>query len=54
LLSTLDDSDAENIILITANILDIYTVFKDTKNIKIYIDKLIYLMNNYIDVEKKL
>lgn len=52
LLSTLDDNDTEKIILITANILDIYTVLKDTKNIKTYIDKLIYLMNNYNEVEK--
>jgi tetratricopeptide (TPR) repeat protein len=52
LLSTLDDSDIEKIILITANILDIYTVLKDTNNMKVYIDKLIYLMNNYNEVEK--
>lgn len=52
LVSTLDHNDSENRILITANILDLYTVLNDTKNIKIYIDKLISLMNNYNDTEK--
>ncbi|MEG1254847.1 helix-turn-helix transcriptional regulator [Clostridium sp.] len=52
MLSTLDYNDTENIILITGNILDIYTVLKDTKNVRIYIDKLIYLMNNYSEVEE--
>ncbi|MEG1255517.1 helix-turn-helix transcriptional regulator [Clostridium sp.] len=51
ILSSLDYNDTENIILITGNILDIYTVLKDTKNIRVYIDKLIYLMNNYSEVE---
>ncbi|MBL4937722.1 helix-turn-helix transcriptional regulator [Clostridium sp. YIM B02515] len=52
LLKTLDDNDTENIILVMANILDIYTVLKDTHNVKLYIDKLIYLVNNYNDIEK--
>ena len=52
MLSTLYNNDTENIILITANILDIYTVLKDIKNIKVYIDKLIYLMNNYSEIKE--
>ncbi|HAK42929.1 MAG TPA: hypothetical protein DCM59_09865 [Clostridium sp.] len=52
MLSTLDNNDTENIILVTANILDIYTVLKDIKNIKIYIDKVVYLMNNYAEVKE--
>ena len=52
MLSTLDNDDTENIILITANILDIYTVLKDIKNVRIYIDKVIYLMNNYAEVKE--
>ena len=52
MLSTLDNNDTENIILITANILDIYTAMKDIKNVRIYIDKLIYLMNNYDKVKE--
>jgi len=52
ILSILDNDDTENIILITANIIDIYTELKDIKNIKIYIDKLIYLMNNYDEVKE--
>jgi tetratricopeptide (TPR) repeat protein len=52
MLSTLGNDDTENIILITANILDIYTVLKDIKNIKIYIDKLIYLLNDYSEVKE--
>lgn len=47
MLSTLSNDDTESIILITANILDIYTVLKDMSNIKIYIDKLIYIISNY-------
>jgi len=47
MLSICDNNDTENIILITANILDIYTVLKDIKNVRVYIDKLIYLINNY-------
>ena len=52
MLSNLDNSDTENIMLITANILDIYTMIKDIKNVKIYIDKLIYLMNSYEKVKE--
>ena len=52
ILSTLDNNDTEKIILITANILDIYTELKDIKNIRVYIDKVIYLMNNYAEVKE--
>ncbi|WP_346889938.1 hypothetical protein [Clostridium sp. UBA1056] len=52
MLSTLDNNDTENIILITVNILDIYTAIKDIKNVRIYIDKLIYLLNNYDKVKE--
>jgi len=52
MLSNLDDQDTEKIILITANILDVYTVLKDTKNVKIYIDKLIYLLNDYSEIKE--
>lgn len=51
MLSTLSNDDTESIILITANILDIYTVLKDIKNVKIYIDKLIYIISNYSNVK---
>lgn len=47
MLTNVDRQDTENIILITANILDIYTVLNDIKNIKIYVDKLIYMMDDY-------
>lgn len=43
----LNFDDAENIILITANILDIYTMIKDIKNTEIYLNKLLYLTDNY-------
>lgn len=52
ILSNLDNQDTENIILITANILDVYTVLKDINNIKIYIDRLIYLLNDYGEVNE--
>jgi len=52
LLINLDNQETEKIILITANILDVYTVLKDIKNAKIYIDKLIYLLNNYSEVKE--
>lgn len=52
MLSTLSNNDTENIILITANILDIYTVLKDINNIKIYIDKLIYIISNCSNVKE--
>ncbi|WP_346928108.1 hypothetical protein [Clostridium sp.] len=47
MLNNLDRQDIENNILITANILDIYTVLNDIKKIKIYVDKLIYMMDDY-------
>lgn len=43
----LNFDDAENIILITANILDIYTMIKDIKNTEIYLNKLLYLTDHY-------
>lgn len=52
MLRDLDNSDTENIMLITANILDIYTMIKDVKNVKLYIDKLIYLMSSYEKVKE--
>ena len=52
MLNNLDNEETEKIILITANILDIYTVLKDTKNAKIYVDKLIYLLNDYSEVKE--
>lgn len=45
LLDSLDKTEYENTILVTGNTLDIYTTLKDIKNIKIYIDKQIYLLN---------
>lgn len=45
LLDSLNETEQENKILITGNILDIYTTLKDTKNIKIYIAKLLHLLN---------
>lgn len=52
MLSLVYNKDIEKCILVTANILDIYTILKDIKNVKSYIDKLIYLMNNYKDVDE--
>jgi len=52
MLSTLDNDDTENIILITVNILDIYTAIKDIKNVRVYIDKLSYILNNYDKVKE--
>lgn len=45
LLDSLDENEQENTLAITGNILDIYITLKDTKNIKTYIDKQIYLLN---------
>ncbi|MCB2313233.1 hypothetical protein LGL55_18505 [Clostridium tagluense] len=45
LLDSLDENEQEHLLVVTGNILDIYTTLKDTKNIKIYIDKQIYLLN---------
>lgn len=47
MLDNIAPDDKGHIILITGNILDIYTVLKDISNMKIYIDKLIYLLNGY-------
>ncbi|MDU1411519.1 MAG: helix-turn-helix transcriptional regulator [Clostridium sp.] len=52
MLDNLNISDAENIMLVVTNILDIYTVIKDTKNTKIYLDKLLYLINNYKNADE--
>ena len=53
MLSTLDkNKDIEKLILVTANILDIYTVLKDLKNVRIYIDKLVYLLDSYDEVRE--
>lgn len=52
LLDSMDITCHENIILLTSNIIDIYTVLKDSKNIKIYIDKLIYYINNFEDISE--
>ncbi|GKX69003.1 tetratricopeptide repeat protein [Inconstantimicrobium mannanitabidum] len=47
MLDNIDSNDKGHIALITGNILDIYTVLKDISNIKIYIDKLLYLLKDY-------
>lgn len=53
MLSTLDKNrDIEKRILVTGNILDIYTVLKDLNNVGIYIDKLISLLNSYDKVRE--
>lgn len=53
MLSTLDkNKDIEKLILVTGNILDIYTVLKDLKNVRIYIDKLVYLLDSYDEVRE--
>ena len=45
LLYSLDEDELENIILVMGNTLDIYTTLKDNKNVKVYIDKLLYMLN---------
>lgn len=53
MLSTLDkNKDIEKLILVIGNILDIYTVSKDLKNVRIYIDKLVYLLDSYDEVRE--
>ncbi|MGH4124765.1 MAG: helix-turn-helix domain-containing protein [Clostridium sp.] len=42
---TLNENEYENTLIVVGNTLDIYSMLKDTKNIKIYIDKQIYLLN---------
>lgn len=51
LLDSLDETEYANILHTTGNILDIYTTLKDTKNIKTYIDKQIYLLNKNNTIE---
>lgn len=51
LLNALDKTEYENILIATGNILDIYTILKDTKNIKTYIDKQICLLTKYNKLE---
>ncbi|MGH4124733.1 MAG: tetratricopeptide repeat protein [Clostridium sp.] len=51
LLDALDETEHEKTLLIIGNTLDIYTTLKDTKNIKVYIDKLLYLLNKNTTLE---
>ncbi|MDF2673392.1 MAG: Xre family DNA-binding domain and repeat containing protein [Clostridiales bacterium] len=51
LLNSLAPSETENRILITGNIIDIYTVFKDTKKVTTYLDRIIYLVNHFVDMD---